>query len=190
MIAALASRLLLAGAALTSFSATAQPVQPPPPWSPTKRTAFSSLSMDRALAAFRSLCLDTFPDAEAFDRAAAASDLAFTRVPDTPRGRRTWTSRYGDLNFVEQRYWPGAPTLPQCNFDLAIGGGTTSEALVAAIGQRLAGGAERSDLPVGANWRLGPMGPGHRRMLTYLAPFDDPRLVTLSVERVPDNWPF
>lgn len=183
------ARLLLAAAA-TSCLAAAQPAQPPPPWSPTKRVSFTPLPLERALAAFQTLCLDTFPDADALDRAAAGSDLGFTRVPGTLRGRRTWTSRHGDLNFVEQQYWPGAPTLPQCNFDLAISGDQTSEGLIRAIEERLAGEAERSDLPVATRWRLGRMGLGYRRVLVYLAPFEDRRLLTLQVVREPTGWPF
>lgn len=183
------ARWLLPWMALAAATASAQPAQPPPPWSPTKRDRIGVLSVDRALAAFRTLCLATFPDAEAFDRAAAASDLGFARVPGTLRGRRAWTSLYGDLNFVEQRYEPDAPTLPQCNFDLALSGRQSRDELTRRIEAELAGGAERRELPAAIVWRLGRMNGQHWRTLRYMTPFEDPRLVTFSLSRVPDDWP-
>jgi hypothetical protein len=183
------ARWLLPWMAFAAVTASAQPAQRPPPWSPTKRAQISILTVDRALAAFRTLCMETFPDAEAFDRAAAASDLGFARVPGMPRGRRAWTSSYGDLSFVERLYEPGAPTLPQCNFDLALSGRQSRDELTRRIEAEFAGGAERRELPAAVVWRLGRMNGRYWRTLRYKTPFEDDRLVTFGLSRDPDDWP-
>jgi hypothetical protein len=184
------AKLMFAGAAFACMAATSPPVQPAPIWSPTKRAEIRSMPIERAIESFRTLCVNTFPDADSFDRAAAASDLGFARVPATQRGRRAWTSRYGDLTFVEQRYWPGAPTLPHCSFDLAITGQHSSDTITQAIEQTLVRGrGARREMTLGTNWRLQRMGRNHMLVLTYLAPFDDRRLLTLQVKRVPNDWP-
>ena len=108
--------------------------------------------------------METFPDPAAFDRAAAASDLGFTRGEHPERGEQEWTSRHGQIILRQaqrrdadarrdQREGRGARRrwLARCDFWVAI------------EEQLPSGRADRRDRPA-IDRRPRPGGGGDRRL--------------------------
>lgn len=193
-------QFLLAAALL---AATAQP----DPEAEDENSTFSErqpvrlapLPAARALAAFRDVCMAGFPDPAAFDRAAAASDLGFVRSEHAERGEQEYSSRHGQIVLRiapernsdarrDRREGRGARRRwrARCDFWVAVEERLDPEALVAEIGAALAPSARPTEEIVGTSWDLEP---GGGLKLAYIPSNDDPRLFTLSLQRLPDNPP-
>jgi len=180
---------------------------------PAEDTTFSErqpvrlapLPAARALGAFRDICMAGFPDPAAFDRAAAASDLGFVRSEQAERDSPEWSSSHGQVvlhgaerRSVESRRerrregrGPGARGprlrwLARCDFWMAIEERLEPEALVAAIGARLAPDARPVEEILGVSWTLESPRQDAILKLVYLpSTDDDPRLFTLSLQLLP-----
>lgn len=182
----------------------------PPPAEPTGETTFSErqpvrlapLPAARAFDAFHDICLATFPDPAAFDRAAAASAIGFTRSERAERGEQEWTSPHGQIILRQargreadarrdRREGRGARRRWQarCDFWVAIEEQLPMPQLLAAIGRQLAPGVPPTEEIVGVSWDLGATEAGEARKLVYLPSTDDDRLFTLSLQQLPDNRP-
>jgi hypothetical protein len=189
-----------------ALQAAAPPAQPAPPeqeLSSAQPVRLAPLPVARALDAFRAICIETFPDPAAFDRAAAASDLGFTRSERSGRGEQEWTSSHGQIILRQahgrdaearrdRREGRGARRrwLARCDFWVAVEEQLSTPQLLAAIGGQLLGGRVQAvEEIVGASWDLGAMDAGDSLKLVYLPASDDNRLFTLSLQRLRDNPP-
>jgi hypothetical protein len=160
------------------------------------------LPAERAFAAFRDICMAGFPDPAAFDRAAAASDLGFVRSERAERDAPEWSSRHGRIVLraaqardPEPRQGRRQPRegrrprlrwLARCDFWMAIDERVEPDALVAAIGARLAPDARPMEEILGVSWTLQSPSPEASLKLVYLpSTDDDPRLFTLSLQLLP-----
>lgn len=163
------------------------------------------LPAERALGAFRDICMAGFPDPAAFDRAAAASDLGFTRSERAERDSPEWSSRHGQIvlhgaerRSVESRRerrregrGPGARGprlrwLARCDFWMAIEERLDQGALVAAIGAELAPNARPREEILGVSWLLeSPRQDAVLKLVYIPSTDDDPRLFTLSLQLLP-----
>lgn len=154
------------------------------------------LPAQRALAAFRDICMAGFPDPAAFDRAAAASDLGFVRGAHEERTQE-WSSRHGQIVLRKARNaqresrrerregrGPRERWVERCDYWVAIEERVAPEALVAAIGAWLAPQSQAVEQIVGYSWDLGSPAAGTSLRLVYLPSSDDPRLFTLSLQRL------
>ena len=155
----------------------------------------------RAFAAFRDVCMTPFPDFAGFDRAAAAAGLELVQ---TGRGDRIreWSSRHGHVVLRQARN-PGRMGRAErrarregsvnlgsrerwaerCDFRLAIEERLEPAQLVAAIGAALAPETRAVEEIIGHGWTLAPPTSGGTLRLV-LTPEEDPRLFTLSLQRV------
>ena len=151
----------------------------------------------RAFAAFREICMATFPDPAAFNAAAAASDLGFAKTEDTGERVQEWSSRHGQISFRRNRNPERASRRDRreargrrlrwqerCDYWVPIEERVAPGALVAAIGARLAPGARAQEEIIGYSWDLGSSAPGTSLQLVYLPTEEDPRLFTLSLQRL------
>jgi len=183
--------------------AAQQPVNDPAEdstFSERQPVRLAAMPAARAFAAFRDICMTNFPDPAAFDSAAAASDLGFTRAANPERGAQEWTSGHGQIIFrmatgrdenarrdrregrTMRRRW-----LARCDFWVAIEENLEAPALVGRIGAELLGGRARANEEiVGTSWDLGAT-PGGALKLVYLPSNDDPRLFTLSLQLLPEG---
>ena len=195
MIAALAAALLvLAG----------QPVNDPADenstFSERQPVRLAPLPAARAFAAFRDICMANFPDPAAFDRAAAASDLGFVRGAHSERRNQEWSSRHGQIVLRltrrperlarrDRREGHGRRERwrERCDFWVAIEEQIDSSELVAVIGAQLAPQSTPREEIVGVSWELESSVPGTSLRLVYLPSFDDPRIFTLSLQRLTDS---
>ncbi len=190
--------ILTLTAALLALAA--QPVNDPPEedttFSERQPVRLAPLPAARAFAAFRDICMTGFPDPAAFDRAAAASDLGFVRTRET----QEWSSRHGQITFRQARHrardarrdrregrgnrerW-----LERCDYWVAIEERVEPGALAAAIGAELAPQSRPVEEILGVSWDLASAVPGTRVKLVFLPSDDDPRLVTLSLQRLASN---
>lgn len=169
------------------------------PFSDRQPVQLSPIPIERALGAFRDICMTGFPDPAAFDSAAAASGLELVRREEPQRGAQEWSSRFGHVVLrhapsrasAERRdrregRAPRARWLVRCDFWLAVDERLETPALLAAIGGQLAGGRAPVEQIIGAAWDLPAEAEGSLR-LVYLPSDDNPRLFTLSMQRLPDN---
>lgn len=175
---------------------------PEPELTSAQPVRLAPLPAVRALDAFRAICMETFPDPAAFDRAAAASDLGFTRGEHPERGEQEWTSRHGQIIFRQaqgrdaearrdRRDGRGARRrwLARCDFWVSIEEQLATPELLAAIGRQLTGGRVQADEEiVGFSWDLGTT-EGYSLKLVYLPSSVDDRLFTLSLQRLGDIRP-
>ena len=196
MILAAALALLLAGQpvnhdeeASTTFS-DRQPVRLVP------------LPAERAFAAFRDICMANFGDPAGFDAAAAASGLGFVRAEEPRRGTQEWSSVHGQIvlrqapnrrrearrdrreGHAARQRW-----VQRCDYWTAIEERMEPVELVAAIGAQLAPGAQPVEEILGVSWSLESPAAGIALKLEYLPSIDDPRLFTLSLQRLADTTP-
>ena len=161
------------------------------------------LPLARALDAYRTICMETFPDPAAFDRAAAASDLGFSPRASIPSGAsRNGPRRHGQIILRQaqrrdadarrdQREGRGARRrwLARCDFWVAIEEQMPTAELLAAIGRQLTGGRVQAvEEIVGYSWDLGTT-EGQSLKLVYLPSSVDDRLFTLSLQRLGDIRP-
>jgi hypothetical protein len=192
MIAALLSALLIAAG---------QPADVPEDdnttFSEHQPVRLQPVPASRAFAAFRDVCMAEFPDPAAFDRAAAASELGFVRTQDTDARTREWSSRHGQIVLRQARN-PGREARrdrregharrerwrERCDFWVAIEERMEPAALIAAIGAALAPQARPVEEILGYSWELESSVPGTSLRLVYLPTEDDPRLFTLSLQRL------
>jgi len=159
------------------------------------------LSPERAVTAFSDICVANFPDAEAFDAAAAAAaDLALVRRGEPQRGAREWSSPHGHVvlrqapsrsSAVRRDRREGRASRQRwqvrCDFWLAVQQEQDVSSLYRLISDRLAGGRPPAEEIVGVSWDLGPDPAGGSRKLLFLPSIDDSRLFTLSLQRLADN---
>lgn len=160
------------------------------------------LPAERALAAFRDICLAGIGDPAALDRAAAASDLGFVRSERAGDEIHEWNSRHGQIvrRGAQERErearggrrggprerGPRLRWLARCDFWVAIDERLEPDELVAAIGRQLAPNARPTEEIIGVSWGLGTTQPGTALRLLYLPSSDeDPRLFTLSLQLLP-----
>ncbi len=174
------------------------------PFSDRQPVRLAPLPMARALGAFRDTCMATFPDAAAFDTAVAAAGLGFVRREEPQRGASEWSSQHGHIVLRQAQRRSGSeerrarregrPVVQRwqerCDFWVAIEERRDVPDLLMAIGQQLAPGRPPVEEIIGASWDLGPSPAGGKLKLVYLpAHEEDPRLFTLSLQRLPDNPP-
>ncbi len=190
---------MIAAALLSASFLLAQP-DAAEPFSDRQPVRVAPLSVDRTVGAFRDICVNGFPDAAAFERAAAASDLALVRLPEPQPGAYEWSSPNGHFILREapsrkaaqrrERREGRAPRSRwqvRCDFWAAVPDSGDVDALIASISERLAGGRSPVEEIVGYAWDLGPDPAGGVRKLQFLPSVDDPRLFTLSLQRLTDN---
>jgi hypothetical protein len=180
----------------------AVPPEPEPELTSAQPVRLAPLPLARALEAYRTICMETFPDPAAFDRAAAASDLGFTRGEHPERGEQEWASRHGQIILRQaqrrdadarrdQREGRGARRrwLARCDFWVAIEEQMPTSELIAAIGRQLTGGrVQPVEEIVGYSWDLGTA-EGQSLKLVYLPSSVDDRLFTLSLQRLGEIRP-
>jgi hypothetical protein len=193
---------MLQGLSIALALLAGQPVNDPEgdtTFSERQPVRLAPLPAARALGAFRDICMAGFPDPAAFDRAAAASDLGFVRNPDPDRGEQEYSSRHGQIVLRQaqgregearrdRRQGRGARRRWQarCDFWVAVEERLNPADLAAAIGAALAPQVRPVEEIVGTSWMLEE---GGGLKLVYLPSNDDPRLFTLSLQRLPDNPP-
>jgi hypothetical protein len=187
--------------ALQAAAPSAGTAPPEPELTSAQPVRLEPLPAARALDAFREVCMETFPDPAAFDRAATASGLGFTRTEHSERGAQEWTSNHGQIILRlargrdadarrDQREGRGARRrwLARCDFWVEIEEQLPTLDLLAAIGGRLAGGDQANEEIVGYSWDLGAA-DGYSLKLVYLPSSVDERLFTLSLQRLGDIRP-
>ena len=153
----------------------------------------------RAFTAFHDICMATAFDGTAFDQAAAASELGLTRAEDPEDDTQEWSSRHGQFvlrvapererqsrreareGLGIRRRW-----VARCDYWVGIREMQTPDALVATIGRALAPESRPQEEILGVSWELPPDQAGTTLKLVYLPSDDDPRLFTLSLQRVAD----
>ena len=190
-------------AAVALLALAAQPVNDPPDedttFSDRQPVRLAPLPAAQAFAAFRDICMADFPDSAAFDRAAAASNLGFVRGPHTER-MQEWSSTHGQITLRvarnaqrearrdrRERRGIRERWVERCDYWVSIEERMEPGALAAAIGAALAPQARPVEEIVGVSWDLGSSAPGTRLKLVYLPAGDDPRLFTLSLQRLADT---
>lgn len=154
----------------------------------------------RALGAFRDICMAGFPDPAAFGQAAAASDLGFVRTEDGGRNTHEYSSRHGQIVLRlarspdrearrdrRQGHDRRERWRERCDFWVAIEERLEPGELVAAIGAQLAPQSRPAEEIVGYSWNFESSLPGTSLKLVYLPSNDDPRLFTLSLQRLADS---
>ena len=155
------------------------------------------LPAERALTAFRDVCMANLADPDGFDAAAAAAGLGFAKTPETARTTREWSSVHGQIVLRRdpnpertarrdrRRGYSGRQRWRErCDYWVAIEERLAPAELVAAIGARLAPDSPPAEGIVGVTWDLGSAEPGTSLRLLYLPSTDDPRIFTLSLQRL------
>lgn len=156
----------------------------------------------RALGAFRDICMAGFPDPAAFDQAAGASDLGFVRTENGRRGASEWTSTHGQIVLRNAPNWERETRrdrreghasrvrwTSRCDFWVAIEERVTASELVAAIGAQLAPQTRPVEEILGVSWPLESPEAGTTLSLVYLPSNDDDRIFTLSLQRLSQAAP-
>ena len=155
------------------------------------------LPAERVFAAFRDVCMANLTNPDGFDRAAAAANLGFVRAEEPQRGTREWSSVHGQLVLRQ----PQSPrrqarrdrreghvgrerALERCDYWVAIQERRDPIEIVNAIGAALAPGSRPVEEIVGVSWALESPAAGTSLKLVYLPSIDDPRIFTLSLQRV------
>jgi hypothetical protein len=191
-------------ALVSALLAAAQPVnaaeEEDPTFSERQPVRLVPLPAASALGAFRDICMSGFPDPGAFNAAAAASDLGFGQTPDTGSDTHEWSSRHGQivlrtarrperdarrdrrLGHDRRERWR-----ERCDFWVAIEQRMEPAALVTAIGAELAPRSRPAEEILGVSWELESDVPGTSLRLVYLPSIDDPRIFTLSLQRLADS---
>ena len=155
------------------------------------------LPADRAFGAFRDICMAHLGDPVGFDQAAAAAGLDFVRAEHPERDSQEYNSRHGQI-VLRQARSPGREArrdrrqghvarerwVNRCDYWVAVEEMLPPEALVAAIGRALAPDVRPVEEILGYSWTLGSPSPGTSLRLVYLPSNDDPRLFTLSLQRL------
>lgn len=184
----IANRSGIAGAFLGAFAgfagaAPAQPAAPRPVVVPMILTPLriETLSLDRAFALFRAMCMDSFPDGDAVARAVLAAGLGFVREESAVAGERIWTSRYGEVIFHANRAMADGRPMEECDFRFAIPDALERDELVGRIGQALARGSRRFDADGTAIWDLGR---NFADRLNYFPASSDLRYFSLNRRRI------
>lgn len=188
---------LLSAALLAAGQPADQPADEESTFSEHQPVRLEPIPTTRALAAFREICMATFPDPAAFNAAAAASDLGFTKTEDTGERVQEWSSRHGQISFRRNRSPERASRRDRreargrrlrwqerCDYWVPIEERVAPGALVASIGARLAPGVRAREEIIGYSWDLGSSEPGTSMQLVYLPTEEDPRLFTLSLQRL------
>ncbi len=195
MIAALLSALLVAAA---------QPVNAPDEenstFSDRQPVRLAPLPAARAFAAFRDICMANFPDPAAFNSAAAASDLGFIQTAEPGRNAQEWSSPHGQIVLRlarspdrearrDRRDGRGRRERwrERCDFWVAIEERMEPAELIAAIGSGLAPRSRATEEIIGFSWTLDSSVPGTSLRLVYIPSIDDPRIFTLSLQRLVDS---
>ena len=145
---ALAAFLCLAAAGPLPPGAVSVPPVPGP-------VTLTALPLDRAFALFRTLCMDTFPDPEAVERAVLAAGLEFAPQHLDAAGERLWVSRYGEVYFRGAGAMVDGRPMQDCDLRFAMPHSMPRGELVERIGQALAPGRRRVDVDLTATWDLG-----------------------------------
>ena len=192
---------MIAGALLVVLQPGGEPLEESP-FSERQPVRLAPLPVARALDAFSAICMATFPDAAAFDQAAAASDLGFVRSESAARGEQEWSSRHGQIILRQargrdddarrdRRAGRGARRrwLARCDFWVAVEEQLQPAALMAAIGAALAPRSRPAEEILGFSWDLGSTDPATSLKLVYLPSNDDPRIFTLSLQRLAEGRP-
>lgn len=188
---------LLSAALLAAGQPADQPEDEESTFSEHQPVRLEPIPTARAFAAFRDICVATFPDPAAFNAAAAASDLGFTKSEDTGDRVQEWSSRHGQISFQrnrspervsrrDRRETRGLRLRWQerCDYWIPIEERVAPGALAAAIGAQLAPGVRAREEIIGYSWDLGSSEPGTSLQLVYLPTEEDPRLFTLSLQRL------
>ena len=175
---------LAAALILTATQSQASQCQPTVTSPPMETVRVYPLTLERGFEVFRTICLNSFPDPAAFDRAASVSDLGFERAPASRPGEHKWASRHGTLIFNSQ--WPmddGRPMI-ECDFRFAIANELSSRELISRIEAALAPGRPRADVAGVAIWDLGN---NFADRLNYFPASPDIRFFSLNRRRIFGN---
>ena len=191
-------------ALLSALLAAAQPVNATEgensTFSERQPVRLEPLRLASALGAFRDICMAGFPDPGAFNAAAAVSDLGLGRTPDTGSDTHEWSSRYGQIVLRTARH-PDRDARrdrrlghdrrerwrERCDFWVAVEQRVEPAALVVAISAELAPRSRPAEEILGVSWALESNVPGTSLRLVYLPSMDDPRILTLSLQRLADS---
>lgn len=186
---------------LAALVTAGQPVNPPEgdenAFSERQPVRLELIPEDRAFAAFRDICMATGFDSAAFNRAAEASDMGFVAAEEPEDDSQEWSSRHGQfvlrvapdrdrLSRREAREGLGIRRrwVARCDYWVGVRENQTPEALIDSIGRALAPQVRPQEEILGTSWELAPDQAGTTLKLVYLPSNDDPRLFTLSLQRL------
>jgi len=195
---------MLLAVGISMAMAVGQPVNDVPgedtTFSEHQPVRLAPLPTERAFAAFRDICMAHLGDPAGFDQAAAAAGLDFVRAEHPERGAQEYNSRHGQIILRQARnhrrearrdrregHAARQRWVDRCDYWVAIEQPLAPEALVAAIGRALAPQARPVEEILGTSWDLGSTVPGTALKLVYLPSNDDPRLFTLSLQRLAET---
>ena len=175
-----AGRALGALAALGCIGTSQPPAKLPPVVVPPQQGHFSfrTLPLDRALALFRTICMDSRFDGEAIERAVLAAGLDYARQTVEQPGEMLWTSRYGEVYFRGRGAMRDGRPMQDCDLRFAIPERLERRRLAGKIGRVLAPGRRRVDVDLVSIWEMGG-NSGHRLQVGRFSP-DDTRLIDLN----------
>ena len=168
-------RTATAAALLSMASCAAATVEPPAPErtliTRPRPVRIATMPLQEALRHFRTVCLETFPDTGAFNRAVANLGLGFERMAADASGRQQW--REGE------RYFTLDTTAGEqdCSFRVAIEEQLTRAELLERMGEALAPNQMISDRAFMAFWELGVS----QCRIEYLPASEDLRVFTIMV---------
>ena len=170
------------------------------PFSDRQPVRVDPLAPEQAFSAFNDVCVANFPEVAAFDRAAAAAGLGLVKRAEPQAGAQEWSSPHGHFVLRQATGRTAAERRERrerrpsrqrwrvrCDFWVALHQEGDVATLLGLIGQRLAAGRVPVEEIVGMSWDLGPDPAGGSRKLLFLPSIDDPRLFTLSLQRLADN---
>lgn len=143
--------------ALACIGAAQPPAALPPLHVAPERGHFNyrPLPLDRALALFRTICMDSHFDGEAVERAVLAAGLGYTRQIAEQPGEMLWTSRYGEVYFRGEGVMRDGRPMQDCDLRFAIPDRMARRRLIARIGRALAPGRRRVEADSVSIWNLG-----------------------------------
>ncbi|HEY0413163.1 MAG TPA: hypothetical protein VGD66_08475 [Allosphingosinicella sp.] len=139
-----------------------------------------AVSMSRALEIFRTVCIDTFPNRRAFNRAVAGAGLGFVRETPFEGAEYQWGDGARYFAWARQRR-PDGSVERMCRFRVAVHEELTEKERMDAIGSALAPGLTRREISGLAFWELGGQ-PATTLELLPASP--DTRLFDLEISRV------
>jgi hypothetical protein len=143
-------------------------------------STFKTIPLTRAFAVFRKVCLDTFPDPDAFDGAVEKAGLGFVKEPATRPGWHRWSQGGRYLTLELKGRMEDGRAFQQCRFRVAVPEELSEEARMKAIGDALAPGRPHVERYGLGAWDLGGDEPTR---LELLPASPDTRVFDLSVRR-------
>jgi hypothetical protein len=179
-----ARRAIGALVALGCIGTSQPPAALPPLFVPPLERNYSlrAMPLDRALALFRTICMDSRFDGAAIERAVLAAGLDYARQSVEQPGEMFWTSRYGEVYFRGRSAMRDGRPMQDCDLRFAIPVRMESVELAERIGRTLAPGRRRVDVDLVSIWDMG----GNFTERLQVAGFspDDTRMIALNRRRI------